>query len=57
MVFVRTAQNVPELEQGLLSRGVQTRWSGNHSRMVVHLDVSEADIKSVLAAMSSELND
>lgn len=57
MVFVRTPQKIPELEQGLLRRGVQTRWSGNHSRMVVHLDVSKTDIKSVLAAVSSELND
>ena len=57
MVFVRTPERIPELEQGLVRRGVQTRWSGNHSRMVVHLDVSEADVKSVLAAVSSELND
>ena len=56
MVFVRTTQHMPELEQGLWRRGVQTRWSGNHSRMVLHLDVSEADVETVLTAVSSELN-
>ena len=56
MVFVRTVEQLPELQQGLLGRGVQTRWSGKQSRMVLHLDVDEADVEIVLKAISEELN-
>lgn len=56
MVFVRTVEHLPELQQGLLRRGVQTRWSGKQSRMVLHLDVNEADVEIVLKAISEELN-
>ncbi|MEC8922780.1 MAG: low-specificity L-threonine aldolase [Actinomycetota bacterium] len=56
MVFVRTTTDASGLEQGLLRRGVQTRWLGKRSRMVLHLDVDEGEIETVLTAIRSELN-
>ena len=56
MVFVRVIGDSAGLENRLLNRGVLTRWSGNASRMVLHLDVSEADVATVITAVAEELN-
>ena len=56
MVFVRVSGDSAGLENRLLNRGVLTRWSGNTSRMVLHLDVSEADVATVITSVAEELN-
>ena len=56
MVFVRVSGDSAGLENQLLNRGVLTRWSGNTSRMVLHLDVSEADVATVITSIAEELN-
>ena len=56
MVFVRVSGDIAGLENRLLNRGVLTRWSGNTSRMVLHLDVSEADLATVITSFTEELN-
>ena len=56
MVFVRVSGDSAGLENRLLNRGVLTRWSGNTSRMVLHLDVSEADVATVITSIAEELN-
>ena len=56
MVFVRVSGDIAGLENRLLNRGVLTRWSGNTSRMVLHLDVSEADVATVITSVAEELN-
>jgi len=56
MVFVRAVGDIDGLEKRLLDRGIMTRWSGNTSRMVLHLDVSEADVATVITSIAEELN-
>ena len=56
MVFVRAIGDIDGLENRLLDRGIMTRWSGNTSRMVLHLDVSEADVATVVTSIAEELN-
>ena len=55
MVFVRAIGDSAGLENRLSNRGVLTRWSGNASRMVLHLDVSEADVATVITSFTEEL--
>ena len=55
MVFVHTVEETQDLETRLLARGIMTRWSGKNSRMVLHLDVSEADVETVITSIAEEL--
>ncbi len=56
MVFVRAIGDIHGLEKRLLDRDIMTRWSGNTSRMVLHLDVSEADVATAITSIAEELN-
>jgi threonine aldolase len=56
MVFVHAVGDISGLESRLLDRGVMTRWLGNNSRMVLHLDISETDVETVITSIAEELN-
>lgn len=55
MVFVHTMAAHSDLERRLVARGIMTRWSGTNTRMVLHLDVNEADIQTIVTAVAEEL--
>ena len=56
MVFVHAVGDISGLESRLLDRGVMTRWLGSNSRMVLHLDISETDVETVITSIAEELN-
>ncbi len=59
MVFIRLDDEVlgehPDLREDLAGRGILTRWSGPQSRLVTHLDVSAADMKTTIEAFADLL--
>ena len=59
MVFIRLDDEVlgerPDLREDLAGRGVLTRWNGPQSRLVIHLDVSGADIETAVNAFTDLL--
>ena len=54
MVFVYALEEINDLESRLLARGIITRWSGKKSRMVLHLDVSQDDVQTVISTIAEE---
>jgi len=54
MVFVYALEEINDLESRLLARGIMTRWSGKKSRMVLHLDVSQDDVQTVISTIAEE---
>ena len=56
MVFVTVPQGSDNLEERLAKHGINTRWAGNHSRMVLHLGIDKEDIATVVTAINLELN-
>ncbi len=55
MVFSQLDQNDPTLSKRLEGRGVLADWRFGRSRMVLHLDISEADVDTALEAIAAEL--
>ncbi len=55
MVFSQLDQNDPTLGKRVEGRGVLADWRFGRSRMVLHLDISEADVDTALEAIAAEL--
>ena len=55
MVFSQLERHDPTLSKCLEGRGVLADWRFGRSRMVLHLDVSEADVDATLEAIAAEL--
>lgn len=55
MVFSQLDQNDPTLGKRVEGRGVLADWRFGRSRMVLHLDVTEADVDTALEAIAAEL--
>lgn len=55
MVFSQLDETDPTLSKRLEGHGVLADWRFDRSRMVLHLDVSEADVDTALEAITAEL--
>ncbi|WP_419841385.1 low-specificity L-threonine aldolase [Candidatus Poriferisodalis sp.] len=55
MVFARLDRDDPTLSKRLQGRGVLVDWRFGRSRMVLHLDISEADVDTAVEALDAEL--
>ncbi len=55
MVFAQLERDDPTLSKRLEGRGIAADWRFGRSRMVLHLDVSQADVDTALDAIAAEL--
>jgi len=55
MVFSQLDRDDSTLAKRVEGRGVLADWRFGRSRMVLHLDVSKADVDTALAAITAEL--
>ncbi len=55
MVFSQLDRDDPTLSERLAERGVLADWRFGRSRMVLHLDISEADVDAAISAIAAEL--
>ena len=58
MVLIRIDEECgdsSDLRDGLADRGIDTRWSGSHSRLVTHLDITADDIDTAIDAFTELL--